>query len=290
VERERTQGYAASLEQIIRHTHLDLRKAMNTFQELCLRVAPERIVPLGILTDIRQTYKVIQDHLTKIRGVNQLLEGKYRQYFHRDTGREREVMEVAFLAKSLYSKFEYTVREIEAKRKLRDTGERFEMGGQRIPLGWFHSKANQIILLRNLRGLYELDYKTRYDLECEQRLEIIGNGMRSVSLFVLSGEVRSIDILHSRMRLREHDIKERFARDELRGALTHLRDISLSEVERVMRRLTESGEFSKLKCILMSIQSQKDLGRAIFGLPEKILQVMAQGEVRTLSVSKSSPE
>jgi hypothetical protein len=51
---------------------------MNQFQELCLTVTPERIVSMGIVTDIRQTYKEIQDQLTKIRGVNQLLEGKYR--------------------------------------------------------------------------------------------------------------------------------------------------------------------------------------------------------------------
>ena len=76
MERERFQGYVASLEQIMKNTHFDLREAMDQFHELCLRVTPERIVPVGIITDIRQTYKEIQDQLTKIRGVNQLLEGK----------------------------------------------------------------------------------------------------------------------------------------------------------------------------------------------------------------------
>ena len=80
------------------------------------RVTSERIVPTGIITDIRQTYKEIQDQLTKIRGIHQLLESKYRQYYRRDSDREREIIEFAFLAKSLYSKFEYTLQEIEAKR------------------------------------------------------------------------------------------------------------------------------------------------------------------------------
>ena len=91
MERERVQGYVASLEQIIRTEHFDLREVMSTFQELCLRVTPERNVPLGIITDIRQTYKEIHDRLTKIRGVNQLLEGKYRQHYHRNSLREREI-------------------------------------------------------------------------------------------------------------------------------------------------------------------------------------------------------
>jgi hypothetical protein len=193
-------------------------------------------------------------------------------------------MEFAFLAKSLYSKFEYTLQEIEAKRKLGDRRERFEAPHPRIPFAWFHSEENQIILLRNLRSLYELDYKTQSDFERAQRRKVIRNGMRSVSLFVLSGEVTLIDHLQSRMRLREYDIKERMTRDELRGALIHLREISLSEVERVMRRFTDSSEFLKLKCLLLSIQSQKDLEKEILDTAENILHGMGEGEVRTLSI------
>jgi hypothetical protein len=268
----------------MKNTHFDLKRAMDQFQELCLRITPERIVPTGIITDIRQAYKQIQDQLTKIRGVNQLLEGKYRQYYQRDSKREREIMEFEFLAKSLYWKLEYTFQEIEAKKRLRDRGEHFEAYRQRIPFPWFHSKGNQIILLRNLRSLYELDYKTRSDLECEQRREVIRDGMRSVSLFVLSGEVPLIDNLQSRMKLREYDIKERYTEDEFRGALTHLREISLSEVERLIRRFTDSSEFLKLKCLLLTIQSQKDLEKEIIGSTENVLHVMGTGEVRTLSI------
>jgi hypothetical protein len=257
---------------------------MDGFQELCLRITPERIVPMQIISDIRQTYKQIQDQLTKIRGVNQLLETRYRQYYHRDPKRARETMEFAFLAKSLYFKFEYTLQEIEVKRKLREGEEHFEAYRQRIPFPWFHSQGNQIILLRNLRSLYELDYKTPSDLECEQKREVIRNGMRSVSLFVLSGEVSLIDNLQSRMRLREYDITERYKEDEVRGALTHLREISLSEVERLIRRFTDSSEFLKLKCLFLTIQSQKDLEKEILGSAENVLHVMGAGEVKTFAI------
>jgi hypothetical protein len=271
VEREKLQGYVASLEQIMKNTHFDIRETMNQLQELCLRVIPERVVPMGIITDVRQTYKEIQDQLTKIRGVKQLLEAKYRQYYRRDSLRDREIMEFGFLAKNLYSKFEFTLLEIDAKRKLRDREGHFGPHRKHIPFPWFQSKENQIILLRNLRGLYELDYKTRSDLEVGEKREVIQNGLRSISLFVLSGEGTLIDNLQSRMRLREYDIKERYTRDELRGALTHLREISLSEVERVVKRFMDSSEFPKLKCLLFSIQSQKDLEREVLGSKEKLL-------------------
>jgi hypothetical protein len=86
------------------------------------------------------------------------------------------------------------------------------------------------------------------------------------------------------MHLREHDIEERFAKDQLRGALTHLRDISPSEVGKVIRRFMAGSEFSKLKCLSFSIQSQKDLQKEILSSAENILQEMAEGEVRILSI------
>ena len=272
MEKRRLEAYVASLGQIVRSTHFDLREAMDQFRGLCSRVTSERIVPAGMITDIRQTYKEIQDQLTKIRGIYQLLESKYRGHYRRDSDREREVGEFAFLAKSLYSKFEYALQEIEAKRKLRDGGKPIAEYRQRLPFPWFHSEENQIILLRNLRDLRELDYKTCSDSESAQRRRIIWDGPRSVSLFALSGEETLIDTLQSRMRLREYDIKERLTTEELRGALTHLREISRSEVETILRRFADTGEFSKLRCLLFTIQSQQDLEKEILGSAGNILR------------------
>lgn len=270
MDKQRVEAYVASLGQIVRITHFDLREAMDQFQDLCSRVNSQRIVPAGMITDIRQTYKEIQDQLTKIRGIHQLLENKYRGYYRRDSEREREIIEFAFLAKSLYSKFEYTLQEIEAKRKLRDVGEHVVPYRQRLPFPWFYSEENQIILLRNLRDLSELDYKTWSDSESAQRRRIIWDGPRSVSLFAFSGEETLIDVLQSRMRLREYDIKERLTREELRGALTHLREISLPEVETVLRRFAGTGEFLKLRCLLFTIRSQEDLKKQTLGLAENM--------------------
>jgi hypothetical protein len=284
MERVSFQGYVASLERIIKNTHFDLRQAMDQFQELCLKITHERDVSLEIITDIRQTYKQIQDQLTKISGAKQLLEGKYRQYYRRDSQREREITEFAFLARNLNLKFECTLREIEAKRKLRNSLDRFEVARQYIPFSWFQSKGNQIILENNLQSLFALDYKTRSDLEYKQRRETIRNGIRSISLFALAGEVMLINNLQSRMRLREYDIIERYTEEEFRGALTHLKEIPLSEMERVIRRFTGGSEFLKLKCLLLPIRSQKDLEKEIIASTENVLRVMGMGEVRVLSI------
>jgi hypothetical protein len=282
VERGNFQGITAGLERIMENTRFDLREAMDQFQELCLIITPERNVPAEIITDIRQTYKKIQDQLAKISGAKQLLEGKYRQYYRRDHQREREIMGFAFLAKSLYLKFEYTLQEIEAKSKLKGREEYFEAHRQQIPFPWFQSKENQIILLRNLHSLNELDYKTKFELGFERRREVIQNGMRSISLFALLGEITLIDTLQSRMRFREYDITERYKEDEFRGALTHLREISPSEVQKVINRFADTSEFLKLKCLLLRIQSQKDLKKETVRSTENNLQLMGEGEVRVL--------
>ena len=284
MERGSFQGIAAGLERIMENTRFDLRETIDQFQGLCLMTTPERNVPIDIITETRQTYKKIQDQLTKISVAKQLLEGKYRQYYHRDSHREREITEIAFLAKGLYMTFEYTLQEIEAKSKLKDRREHFVAFSQHTPFRWFQSAGNQIFLLRNLEKLSELDYKTRFELGFERRREVIQNGMRSIDLFVLSGEVKLINNLQSRMQLREHDIMERYKEDEFRGALTHLKEISPSEVERVVRRFTDSSEFLKLKCLLFRIQSQKDLEKKTIGSTESVLHVMGTGEVRMLSL------
>src|SRR4030066_1437546 len=114
MERGSFQGIVAGLDRIVDNTRFDLREAMDQFQGLCLTITAERNVPIDIITETRQTYKKIQDQLTKISGARQLLEGKYRQYYRRNYQREKEIMQIAFLAKSLYLTFE----EMEAKRKL----------------------------------------------------------------------------------------------------------------------------------------------------------------------------
>ncbi|HUL23080.1 MAG TPA: hypothetical protein VLZ10_16615 [Thermodesulfobacteriota bacterium] len=284
MERGSFQGVATGLERIMENARLDLRETMDEFQGLCLMITPERNVPTDIITETRQTYKKIQDQLAKICGARQLLEGKYRQHYRRDYQRDREIMEITFLAKNLYLTFEYALQEIEAKRNRKDRGELSVEYPQRVLFPWFQSKENQIILLRNLRSLNQLDYKTKFELGFERRREVTQDGMRSVSLFVLSGEVILIDNLQSRMRLREYDITERCAEEEFRGALTHLREVPFSEVEKIIRRFINESEFLKMKCLLLRIRSQKDLEKEIIRSTENTLTVMTVGEVRVLSV------
>ena len=283
---ERVQQYVASLERVVKNTHFDLRETMNQFQEYSRWFTLEGNVPSAIITDMRKTYKGIYDQLTKIRGINQLLESRYRQYYRRDSVRDKEISEFGFLSKNLYSRFESMLQEIQARTRPKDDGAESGVYSQQISSDWFRSTENQLILLRNLRGLHGLDYtyKSGSGVNVEQKRKVSQDSLRSLSLFVLSGEGSLIDMLQFRMRLREYDIKERYAKDELRGALTHLREISASEVEGVIRRFMDNKEVPRLKCLLFSIQSQEDLGKKALCSAQTLLQGMTTGEIRTVRV------
>jgi hypothetical protein len=117
-DRIQAQRYAISLARTIQNHYNYLKGTVEGFHEKCQRITPERKVPPDIINQIRQAYKEIRDRLTEIRAIQQLLQTKYRQFYHRDPIRDKEITEFEFLSKNCYSKFEYTLKEIEAKKKL----------------------------------------------------------------------------------------------------------------------------------------------------------------------------
>jgi hypothetical protein len=189
-------------------------------------------------------------------------------------------MEFGFIIKNCYSKFEYTLMQIEAMKRLREASPKVDH--QREPFKWFWFKENQVTLIKNLRMLMELDYEPTPEEVSEERRDLAGK--RNLTLFLFNGDSLSLDKLQSQIRLREHDIIERSGSDELRGVLTHLRKVDPSEVEKMFQRLMESMGFKKLKCLLLSIHSHKDLEGDLSGLIKTTLQEMTEGGVKTLSI------
>ncbi len=285
MQKDRVQRYAESLERTVQNNHHYLKETIEDFQGLCLLVTPERNVPPEIIVDIREMYKEIRARLTEIKAIQQLLQGRYRQYYHRDSLRDKEIMEMGFIVKNGYSKFEYTLMQKQAQEKSKAMErERVLRTDQRgVPCQWFRSKENQVSFLKNLRILKELDYESPPKQVEEERREIVQN-LRSLTLFVFSGDEKLIDDFQSQIRWREHDIIERYGPNELHGVLAHLRDVNPFEVEKVLQRFMEGKGFSKLKCLLLSIRSQKDFQGDILGLIKKALQEMKEGEVKTVSV------
>ena len=128
----------------------------------------------------------------------------------------------------------------------------------------------------------ELDYEPTPEGVRDERRDLMGP--RSLTFFLFHGDPASLDKLQSQTQFREHDIIERYGQNEIRGVLTHLREIDPSEVEKVIQHLLESKGLTQLKCLLLPIHSPKDLEGDLFHLINTTLQEMAEGELKMLSI------
>jgi len=280
MEQDRVQRYVKSLERTIENNHHYLKESIEEFQEMCRMVSPEKHVPTGISIDIREMYKEIRNRLTEIKAIEQLLQGKYRQYYRRDALRDKEIMEFGFITKNCYSKFEHTMVQIETIKRLKEHAPKADHPAE--PLQWFRSPENQVTLIKNLRMLMELDYGSTPEGIREERRDLAGG--RTLTLFLFSGDSLSLDHLQSQIQLREHDIIERYGPEEVRGVLAHLRKVDPHEVEKKFQQFMESRGLAKLKCLFLPVHSPKDLGGDLLKLIKTTLQEMTDGELRTLSI------
>jgi hypothetical protein len=280
MEQDRDQRYVKSLERTIQNSYHYLKESIKDFQEMCRVVSPEKHVPAGIAVDIREMYKEIRNRLTEIKAVEQLLQGKYRQHYRRDSVRDKEIMEFGFIAKNCYSKFEYTMVQIEAIKRLKEHPAKADHPGE--PFQWFRSKENRVAFIKNLRILTELDYEPTPEKIGEERRDLAGS--RTLTLFLFIGDSTSLDQLQSQIQFREHDILERYGPEEVRGVLVHLRKVDPMEVEKKFQQFMESKGLVKFKCLLLPIHSSKDLEGDLLKLIKAALHEMAEGELRTLSI------
>lgn len=275
------QRYAESLEKTIQHNYNHLKEMVEDFKGLCLVVTPEKHTPQDIIVDIRELYKEIRDRLAEIKAIQSLLQGKYRQYYRRDSLRDKSIMEYGFLTKNLYSKFEYILIQKQAitHKKEKEISREEQKG---FPCQWFHSKDNQVTFVRNLRILHELEYEGPSQPGIEERRKVLQEESRHLTLFCFKGEGSLINEVYSGIKLREHDIIERYAQDELHGLITHLREVSPVELEKIFQQMFEGVDLSKLKCLLVPVHSPKDLEGDRFNLVKKTLEEMEAGKVKLL--------
>jgi hypothetical protein len=136
-------------------------------------------------------------------------------------------------------------------------------------------------LIKNLRTLTELDYEPTPENIGGERRDLAGS--RALTLFLFIGDSISLDVLQSQIQFREHDIVERTSPEEVRGVLAHLGKVDPIEVEKKFQQFMESKGLTKLKCLLLPIQSSKDLERDLLKSIKAALHEMAEGEVRTIS-------
>jgi hypothetical protein len=282
-EREiRIQRYVETLELVIQKNYRYLKSIMEDFQEKCRLATSTPGAPPELFTEIPDVYREIQTRFKETQAVQSLLKTRYPQYARSEPERDKELRGQDLNAGTYFSKFLQTLKKRLGEKE--GVGEEKLLGLEEVPhFHWFRNQENLVKFLRNVRILDELDYEMAPAWVRERR-EVTKDKPRSLTLFIFKGNVRSISNLQSHMQLREHDVLERYDEDELRGILTHLREIQPFEVESIFNRLKQVEGYSELKCLLVPIRGQRDLGVDLAGLVEKTISEMAPGELKTFSI------
>ncbi|HSB07079.1 MAG TPA: hypothetical protein VLK23_18020, partial [Thermodesulfobacteriota bacterium] len=179
-------SYVRSLERTIEIDQHFLEEAIEDFQEMCRIVSPDRNVPSGVIVDIRELYKNIQSRLTEIKAIQQLLKGKYHRLARRNPLQDKGILEMGFIAKTTFSRFENNLKMLVEKQKAKEKEEAIRATKREKIFHWFHSRENQVILLRNWRVLNELIYQTSPGKGMEERRSLAGE--RSLTLFLFRGD------------------------------------------------------------------------------------------------------
>jgi len=276
-------SYVKGLDRKVRDDIQFIKDNVGDLKDLCRFVSPEKNVPQGMIVDIREMYKEIQNRFKEIHAIQQMMQGKYRQYYQyyrRDPLREKDIIELGFVVKTIYSRFEENMKLIIEKTKAKDREEAEKRSHKTKIIQWFNARENQIALLKNIRTIRELDYGlSSWKPGAEKRGT---EGVRSLTLFLIRGEASILDAVQSQLNLREHDLMERHDGRELRGVMTHLREIDPPEIEALIGRLLERMGFSNLRSLLLHVRPHEDLEIKGMDLIEEALEEMKEGEVRSL--------
>ncbi len=276
--------YVSSLEKTVQNNYYFLKGTLEDFREMYSLVSPEKTLPSGVVADIRELYKEIQNRLSEVKAIQQLLQGKYRRYYRRNPVRDKEMLEWGFMVKTLYNKLEFNLKQIDEKRKQSER-ERTSLKASRDGLvHWFHSTENRIQVLRNFRMLNELEYQAPCEVEFGERRQVLQKGIRSLTFFLFTGDEISVERLLSEILVREHDVVERHGPTEIHGVLTHLRGVEAAEVASVLHRFREGAGLPRLKCLFFFAHSQDDLEGEVWPVIRKELDGMSLGDMRVLSV------
>lgn len=278
----RIQRYVESLEQVIQKNYKYLKSIMEDFQKKCRLATSTTAAPPGLLIEIPDIYREIRTRLKEIQAVQELLKARYPLYARNEPDRDKAITEMDLNVGSYFSKFLHALKQSLGEKESVEREKLLGSEEEAPHFQWFRNQENLVKFLRNVRILDELDYEMAPAWVRERR-EVTKEKPRSLTLFIFKGNAQSIADLQSRMHLREHDILERYDEDELRGILTHLREIQPFEVKRIFDRLKEVKGYSELKCLLIPIRGERDLGVDLADWVEKTVREMAPGELKTLS-------
>jgi len=284
MKQDRKAQQPADLERVIARNRAFLESAATDLRQTLLAADTAQEVPAPVVSEALQLYRDLRARILEIDAVNRLLAQRSGREAPKDPKRERLLQELDRQIRVLCARLEKQGAEPAAAcakateqidRTVRPPAER-----------WLKDGDDTVAFTAKARLLDELEHPPaaapgRKDTADARQTDRAGRGF---TLFSIRGAATAIDALFPEIRLREHDIVERYSAYEIRGVLTHLRRTTLAEVSTVFQRLLTT-RFPEVKCILIELGSPDHLNEEVLDMLERTAGGMRPGAMQIIDLT-----
>ena len=271
---------AEHLERVIEKNEQYLDSVAGDLLRACLGAGTARDIPPAVIENVLQIYSTMQVRLAEIEVVRALLLRRHNRQIPESPQRSKRIAEldsrIRFLT-GCRGESAPSAAGISAGTSRPGTP------ADRPPSDrWLRIEQDSLAFTINARLLDELEYET--PPRPGGPVRVVQKSGRGFTLFTLRGPASALDALYPCIRLRQHDIVERFSATEIRGVLTHLRQTVTGDIKHVFERLLTT-RFSDVKCVLMGLQSPDQLDEHFLEYLERMVGKMRHGEIRTIDIA-----
>lgn len=237
-------------------------------------------VPHSILLEALQVYRNMRTRLLEIESVERLLAQKQNRSVAQDPVRQDLIKELDAQIRLISSKVPRT-----PSAAGRPSPGPAGAGARRMTPSeqWLRTEEDSAAFTKNARLIDELDYAPGGPAAQRSR-RIVQRSGRGFTLFSVRGPASALDAIHPHVRFREHDIIERYSATEIRGVLTHLRQIMVDDIVDIFRRLI-TGQFSDVICILVRLQSPDQLDEHLLAYLDRMAGDLRPGQTRSVDIA-----
>jgi hypothetical protein len=279
MDNNRNNQDTANLERVIEKNQHYLDSVAEDLQNRILGGTALEHAPASILKDVLKMYQDMRTRVLEMEAVQRLLNHRLRKPHSKDPKRQKLLTDLDAQIADISARLEGT----DAPQPGVIRGKRGNVPAPARPPSdrWLRIEQDSLAFTINARLLDELEYET--PPQPGGPVRVVHKSGRGFTLFTLRGPASALDALHPCIRLRQHDIVERFSATEIRGVMTHLRLTVTADIKHIFERLLTT-RFSDVKCVLMGLQSPDQLDEHFLEYLERMIDKMRPGEIHTIEI------
>ena len=271
---------AEHLERVIEKNQQYLDTVADNLLKACLGADSTKDVPAAVIENVLKVYGGMRKRLAEIEVVQTLLLRRYNKRIPDNPLRQKLIAELDAQIKALSA--------LRGNNSSPEADVGTDATASSPPADhpasdrWLRIEQDSLSFTINARLLDELEYEA--PVKPGESVRVVQASGRSFTLFNLRGPASALDALHPRIKLRQHDIIERFSAQEIRGVLTHLRRTSTNDVKHIFQQLLTS-QYSDVKCILVGLHSPDQMNDHFLKYLDWMIEKMQPGDLRTIEIA-----